>query len=197
MLIDVKVPVLAESVAEASLMAWHKHAGEAVKRGDALIDIETDKVTLEVAAPSDGVRLEIIKGDGATVQSDEVIAKIDTGATSATVKSSTLKAPAPPERPIQAAKTAASTAGEARLSPAVRGLLEEHKLDAASVPASGPGGRLTKEDVINYVKQRKAAPQQKPVQKTATAPVRSEPAPKPADIPKRESQLAAEPARTT
>ena len=78
MLIDVKVPVLAESVAEATLLNWQKKVGEHVKRGDNLIDIETDKVTLEVSALNDGIVAEILKNDGETVQSDEVIAKIDT-----------------------------------------------------------------------------------------------------------------------
>lgn len=78
MTIEVKVPVLAESVAEANLLSWHKRVGDFVKRGDNLIDIETDKVTLEVAAPNNGVLIEILKHDGEDVQSDEIIAIIDT-----------------------------------------------------------------------------------------------------------------------
>ena len=80
MLVEVKVPILAESVVEATLMNWHKKAGDAIRRGDNLIDIETDKVTLEVPAPNDGVLQKIVKSDGQTVLSDEVIALIDTDA---------------------------------------------------------------------------------------------------------------------
>ena len=85
MQVDVKVPVLAESVAEATLMNWHKQPGDAISRGDSLIDIETDKVTLEVAALNDGVLVEILKGDGELVESNEVIARIDTKALAAAI----------------------------------------------------------------------------------------------------------------
>ena len=89
MLIDVKVPVLAESVSEATLMNWQKSSGDVVSRGDSLIDIETDKVTLEVAAPNNGVLVEILKGDGEDVISDEVIARLETEASAgASAKSS-------------------------------------------------------------------------------------------------------------
>ena len=97
MLVEVKVPILAESVVEATLMNWHKKAGDAIRRGDNLIDIETDKVTLEIPAPNDGVLQKIVKSDGQTVLSDEVIALIDTDAAPATktaLKSSTAE-PAP------------------------------------------------------------------------------------------------------
>ena len=77
MSVEVKVPVLAESVAEANLLQWHKKAGDPVKRGENLIDIETDKVTLEVAAPSNGILIEILKQNGEDVQSDEIIARIE------------------------------------------------------------------------------------------------------------------------
>ncbi|MCG8325008.1 MAG: dihydrolipoamide succinyltransferase, partial [Thiotrichales bacterium] len=103
MLVEVKVPMLAESVAEATLMTWHKQAGDAVKRGDSLIDIETDKVTLEVAAPNNGVLVEIIRQNGETVTSDEVIAHIDTEAsanTSAPAATAEPEAPAQQELPV-------------------------------------------------------------------------------------------------
>lgn len=148
MLVEVKVPILAESVVEATLMNWHKKAGDAIRRGDNLIDIETDKVTLEIPAPNDGVLQKIVKSDGQTVLSDEVIALIDTDAAPATktaLKSSTAE-PAPTGKQAP------------RLSPAVRKLVAEHELDANAILASGKGGRLTKEDVLNYVEDRKSAP---------------------------------------
>ena len=85
MLVEVKVPVLSESVAEATLLSWHKKQGEYVERNENLIDIETDKVVLELPAPVAGVLAKIVKGDGATVVSSEIIATIDTAATAATI----------------------------------------------------------------------------------------------------------------
>ena len=158
MIVDVKVPVLAESVAEATLMAWHKKSGDTVKRGDSLIDIETDKVTLEVAAPNDGVLAEILKPDGSSVSSDEVIARIESkgagaqapkpAAESATSKPAARIESAPQQQSLPVVPAASQ---ESRLSPAVRSLLEEHKLSPANIKGSGPGGRITKEDVLAHV----------------------------------------------
>lgn len=170
MSVDVKVPVLAESVAEATLMNWHKKAGDSVKRGDSLIDIETDKVTLEVAAPNDGVLTEILKGDGENVESDEVIARIETGAaasaTSTPPKAETKPEPAPEQQSLVDDEPA-------KLSPAVRNLLEENKLSADAVQASGKDGRLTKEDVLNHLAKSDAP---KPPTAEAASPT-TEPAP--------------------
>jgi 2-oxoglutarate dehydrogenase E2 component (dihydrolipoamide succinyltransferase) len=150
-LVDVKVPVLAESVAEATLMTWQKRAGDQVKRGDNLIDIETDKVTLEVSALNDGVILEILKDDGEIVQSDEIIARIDTEA-----KAGTTEAAEPPSKPEQQSlpemETKAEELSEAdlpKLSPAVRNLMEEHQLNAADIPTTTD--RITKEDVLRHI----------------------------------------------
>jgi len=145
--VDVKVPVLAESVSEATLITWHKQPGDAVKRGDNLIDIETDKVTLEVAATSDGVLTEILKGNGETVQSDEVIARIDTDSKAA--KPAEAKKPAEPKQ--QSLPVGNQANDDLKLSPAVRNLLAEHNLDASQIPATSADGRLTKEDVVNYL----------------------------------------------
>src|SRR3954469_12502504 len=108
MLGEVKVPQLSESVAEATLLSWHKQAGEFVNRDENLVDIETDKVVLETPAPQSGVLMKIIKGDGGTVTSNEVIAQIDTEAAKPTAEASAGKAsaPAPAAQPA-AAKTAA------------------------------------------------------------------------------------------
>ncbi len=147
MLIEIKVPQLSESVAEATLLAWHKKVGEAVKRDENLIDIETDKVVLELPAPADGVLSKIIKGDGGTVKAGEVIATIDTEG-----KASAASAAAPaaaPEKaapaPAAAAKPAASTAP---VMPAARKIAEEKGIDTGAIAGSGRGGRVTKGDVL-------------------------------------------------
>lgn len=145
MLVEVKVPVLSESIAEASLLTWHKKVGEAVARDENLIDVETDKVVLELPAPQAGVLAKIIKSDGESVTSDEVIALIDTEANN----SSELTAGLSPEK--TAPNLALST--QHSLSPAVRKLVAEHHLNPAEIAGSGPGGRITKEDVLAYLEK--------------------------------------------
>jgi 2-oxoglutarate dehydrogenase E2 component (dihydrolipoamide succinyltransferase) len=149
MIIDVKVPQLSESVAEATLVTWHKKAGESVSRDENLIDIETDKVVLELPAPADGVLVEIIKQNGDTVMAEEVIARIDTEA-SATVapsapaaKVQTAVPPAPAARP----EPKPAAAGVAM--PAARKILDEKGIAAADVAGTGRGGRVTKTDALS------------------------------------------------
>ncbi len=140
MIIDIKVPQLAESVAEATLLAWQKQAGDSVSRGDNLIDIETDKVTLEVTAPDDGVLQEIIKEEGAQVGSNEVIARLDTEASAQAGEGTTAQPAASDTADSQAPATeapAASGGDEPKQSPAVRKLLEEHHLDASIIQPRG------------------------------------------------------------
>jgi len=132
-------------VAEATLMNWHKKPGDSVSRGDSLIDIETDKVTLEVAAPNNGVLVEVLKNDGEDVESNEVIARIETTSGAAAEK------PAKQEPKQQSLPVGDAPAVDTKLSPAVRKLLEEHKLDPASIPVSGEDNRLTKEDVLRFL----------------------------------------------
>ncbi|MGH8753922.1 MAG: 2-oxoglutarate dehydrogenase complex dihydrolipoyllysine-residue succinyltransferase [Burkholderiales bacterium] len=139
MLIEVKVPVLSESVAEATLLSWHKKQGEYVQRDENLIDIETDKVILELPAPGAGVLAKIIKNDGATVASNEVIATIDTNAK-----------PAATASPSMEAKPQAAKSNEPVLMPAAKKLVAESKLDAAEISSSGRGGRITKADVVSH-----------------------------------------------
>src|SRR3977135_907251 len=146
MLIEVKVPQLSESVAEATLLAWHKKVGEAVKRDENLIDIETDKVVLELPAPADGVLAKIIKGDGSRVKADEVIATLDTegkasAAAPAAVQAQAKAAPAP----APAAKPAPTPAPA---MPSARKLAEEKGIDTAAIAGSGRGGRVPKADVL-------------------------------------------------
>ncbi|MFN7086038.1 MAG: 2-oxoglutarate dehydrogenase complex dihydrolipoyllysine-residue succinyltransferase [Burkholderiales bacterium] len=139
MLIEVKVPQLSESVAEATLLAWHKKAGELVRRDENLVDIETDKVVLETPAPQDGVLTKIIKGDGSTVVSNEVIAQIDTEAVAAV-------AAAPKTETKAQAPAAAQPAAPAM--PSAQKLAAEKKVDTAAISGTGRGGRVTKGDVL-------------------------------------------------
>lgn len=136
MLIEVKVPQLSESVSEATLVAWHKKVGEAVSRDENLIDIETDKVVLETPAPAAGVLVEIIKADGASVTSGELIARIDTAAKVGAAKAEDV-APAP-----------AQTTAVPAVSPAARKILEEKGIAPSEVKGTGKGGLITKEDAV-------------------------------------------------
>ncbi|HEX6733461.1 MAG TPA: 2-oxoglutarate dehydrogenase complex dihydrolipoyllysine-residue succinyltransferase [Azonexus sp.] len=164
-IIEVQVPQLSESVAEGTLASWKKKIGEAVARDEILIDIETDKVVLEVPSPGAGVLVEIIKGDGETVVSGELIAKIDTAATAgaAAPAAEAPKAAAAPAAKAAPAPAAAAPAGTA--SPAARKILDEKGIAAADVAGSGRGGRVTKEDAVG------AAPKAGPVAAAAPAAV--------------------------
>jgi 2-oxoglutarate dehydrogenase E2 component (dihydrolipoamide succinyltransferase) len=144
-IIEVQVPQLSESVAEGTLASWKKKIGEAVARDEILIDIETDKVVLEVPAPAAGVLVEIVKGDGETVVSGELIARIDTAAVAGAVvpAAEAPKAAAPAAAPAPAAAAPAGTA-----SPSARKILDEKGIAAADVAGSGRGGRVTKEDAV-------------------------------------------------
>ncbi|RDI99585.1 2-oxoglutarate dehydrogenase complex dihydrolipoyllysine-residue succinyltransferase [Dyella solisilvae] len=142
MSIEVKVPVLPESVSDATIATWHKKAGEAVKRDENLVDLETDKVVLEVPAPVDGVLKEIKFQPGDTVTSQQVIAVIEEGAVAA--------APAPAA--AAPAAPAAAKAGTADLSPAGLRVATEQNIDASKVAGTGRDGRVTKEDLVNYGK---------------------------------------------
>jgi len=163
MLIEVKVPQLSESVAEATLLTWHKKPGERVKRDENLVDIETDKVVLETPAPESGVIIRIIKGDGGTVTSNEVIAQIDTEAAAAAVPVASAKA----EDKIQA-KPAAKMAG-APAMPAAQKLAAEKRVDTAAISGTGRGGRVTKEDVLQSIESG-ARPAAAPAPQRAPAP---------------------------
>jgi 2-oxoglutarate dehydrogenase E2 component (dihydrolipoamide succinyltransferase) len=154
MIIEVKVPQLSESVAEATLVSWHKHEGDVVARDENLIDIETDKVVLELPATSAGVLVKVLKGNGETVVAGEVIARIDTEAKAA-AGASKAAADAPAAAPVAAAP-AASTAA-AVVMPAARKLMEEKGLPPGSVDGTGRGGRVTKEDVLAAGKPAVAA----------------------------------------
>jgi 2-oxoglutarate dehydrogenase E2 component (dihydrolipoamide succinyltransferase) len=160
MIIEVKVPQLSESVAEATLSTWHIKEGDAVARDQNLIDIETDKVVLELPAPDTGVIVKIIKGNGELVASGEVIAHLDTEAKGATA------APAAAKPAVAAPAPAA--AATATAMPAARKIMDEKGLSAADVQGSGRGGRILKEDVSGGAKPAPAAT--KPAVSPAQAP---------------------------
>ncbi len=155
-ILDVVVPQLSESVAEATLLQWHKKVGEAVARDENLIDIETDKVVLELPAPAQGVITEIIRGDGSTVVAGELIARIDTEATAGAAVPPAAKA-APAAALAPAAVAATSAASGAIAMPAAAKMLAENNLSAAAVAGTGKDGRVTKGDVIQAL-DTKATP---------------------------------------
>jgi 2-oxoglutarate dehydrogenase E2 component (dihydrolipoamide succinyltransferase) len=177
MLVEVKVPQLSESVSEATLLAWHKKPGEYVQRDENLIDIETDKVVLELPAPQAGVLTKIVKGDGGTVVSNEVIATIDTEAKApAPNKAAVAPALAIGRAPKAEARVQPKPVSEPIALPAARKLAAEKKVDLSAVPGTGRGGRVTKEDVIAKL----PVPAVEPTAKgPAPAPV---PMPSPVDV---------------
>ena len=157
MTIEVKVPQLPESVADATLVAWHKSPGDTVSRDENLADLETDKVVLEVPAPAAGVLKEIRITDGTTVTAGEILAILEEGegAPAASPEAAAESAPgaAPAEQPVeQPAEESGKAAG--RLSPSVRRLVEEHGLDPAEIPGSGRDGRISKGDVMEYLERQ-------------------------------------------
>ena len=192
MLIEVKVPVLPESVTEATLVNWHKKAGDPIARDENLVDVETDKVVLELPSPAAGVLSEIRKPDGSTVSAQEVIAVIDTNAkgnaaASSDPKASSAPAAAPkaPGAPAAAAPKASSQPAaapappasrpEPAALPAARKLMAEAGLGAADVTGTGRGGRITKDDVL-------AATGPQPRETAAAAPAARAPQPAPAPV---------------
>ncbi|KJY92321.1 dihydrolipoamide succinyltransferase [Vibrio neptunius] len=167
MTIEILVPDLPESVADATVATWHKQPGDAVERDEVLVDIETDKVVLEVPAPEAGVLEAIIEEEGATVLSKQLIAKIKPGAVAGEpTKDTTEEAEASPDKRHKASLNEESNDA---LSPAVRRLLAEHNLEASQVKGTGVGGRITREDIEAHLANAKAAPK-------ADAPVAAAPA---------------------
>ncbi|CAN7287126.1 2-oxoglutarate dehydrogenase complex dihydrolipoyllysine-residue succinyltransferase [Massilia sp. LjRoot122] len=169
--IEVKVPVLSESVAEATLLSWHKKVGEQVSRDENMIDIETDKVVLELPAPSQGVIVQLLKADGATVVAGEVIAIIDTEASAQTSPIPVKAVPsAAPNAPIEAAPAAATTGSKGDVAmPAAAKILADNNMSAADATGTGRDGRVTKGDAL-------AAVANKPAAAAAPAPAAAKPA---------------------
>ena len=174
MLVEVKVPALSESVAEATLLSWHKKQGEFVKRDENLIDIETDKVVLELPAPAAGVLTKVVKGDGGTVTSNEVIATIDTdakapaGAPAASAAPAAAVASAAAAATKPAPTTASAKAEAPAVMPSAKKIAADNNLDTSQISGSGRGGRVTKEDVTTQLQ--------------APAPAAKAPAPMPSPV---------------
>jgi 2-oxoglutarate dehydrogenase E2 component (dihydrolipoamide succinyltransferase) len=176
MSIEVRVPALPESVADATVLAWHKQPGDTVRRDENLVDLETDKVVLEVPAPGDGVLREIYFKDGDTVQADALLALVGDA-----VEGARGAPPARVEKPPQPAVIAESAAaaptalgGEPVLTPAVRRLIKELNLDPREIRGTGRDGRILKSDVMNYLDSREPSETDKELSALAAAPASSE-----------------------
>jgi 2-oxoglutarate dehydrogenase E2 component (dihydrolipoamide succinyltransferase) len=153
MTIEVKVPVLPESVEDATIAAWHKQPGDSVKRDEKLVDLETDKVVLEVPSPADGTIQEIRAQEGATVLSDDVLAVIEEGAVEQPAAATTEQSPAAEAAATEPEPAAAEKSPETpKLSPAARRVAEEEKVEVERVAGTGRGGRVTKGDVLSFLK---------------------------------------------
>jgi 2-oxoglutarate dehydrogenase E2 component (dihydrolipoamide succinyltransferase) len=173
MTIEVRVPQLPESVADATLVSWHKKPGEAVARDENLVDLETDKVVLEVPAPVAGVLKEIKLADGTTVTSGQLLALIQEGAGGAASTEAPKASNSAAKPEASAAKSEASPAkseaSAAKLSPAAKRVVEENKVDPKAVTGSGRDGRVSKSDVVNYLSAKDAAAPQAPASPAAKA----------------------------
>ncbi len=150
MSVDIKAPTFPESVQDGTIATWHKQPGEAISRDELLVDIETDKVVLEVVAPANGVLASVNKAEGETVLSGEIIAVLTEG--TAAEASSAPAAPSAPEPAVQ--ETEEETAGTQIVSPAARKIAQENNINLAMVSGTGKGGRITKEDVLNAIKNQ-------------------------------------------
>jgi 2-oxoglutarate dehydrogenase E2 component (dihydrolipoamide succinyltransferase) len=152
MAIEIKAPTFPESVADGEIATWHKGEGDAVSRDELIVEIETDKVVLEVLAPENGVIAKIHAQEGDTIESEQLLASMEPGAAAA---ASTKSSEASAET---STATVSDSAVEVQMGPAARQLIEEHKLDPGLVKGTGKGGRITKEDVLNHLKSGDAAP---------------------------------------
>ncbi|WP_417662832.1 2-oxoglutarate dehydrogenase complex dihydrolipoyllysine-residue succinyltransferase [Pseudomonas sp.] len=170
MAIDINAPTFPESVADGTVATWHKKPGDAVKRDELIVDIETDKVVIEVLAEADGVIAEIVKNEGDTVLSNELLGRLNEGAAAAAPAAAS--APAAKKDEAPAAAPAAASDDDQILSPAARKLAEENGINPSSISGTGKGGRVTKEDVVAAVEAKKNAPAAKPAAAAAaSAPV--------------------------
>jgi 2-oxoglutarate dehydrogenase E2 component (dihydrolipoamide succinyltransferase) len=156
MAVEIKAPSFPESVQEGTLANWHKSTGDQVSRDELIVEIETDKVVLEVVAPANGVLLEILKQEGDVIQSNELLARIEEGATTTpTAANSSV------DIPSSGQTVASASSGDvlAAINPAAKKLAQERGIDVAAVTGTGKGGRITKEDVVNFEPAAAAAPE--------------------------------------
>ncbi len=186
-IIEVKVPQLSESVAEATLLVWHKKVGESVTRDENLVDVETDKVVMELPAPNDGVITQVLKGDGSTVVAGEVIALLDTDASAKVSPIQVSAVPAATEPSVAATIDSSNVKSSAGVAmPAAAKILAENNLSANMVDGSGKDGRVTKGDALAAVSSKSAVPVVAPVAVQAAKPALQQvamPAPKLGDRP--------------
>ncbi|MEE4277105.1 MAG: 2-oxoglutarate dehydrogenase complex dihydrolipoyllysine-residue succinyltransferase [Halieaceae bacterium] len=169
MSIEIKAPAFPESVADGEVAAWHKGEGDPVSRDELIVEIETDKVVMEVVAPADGVLEKIVVGEGETIESEALLALLAEGAA----------AEAPSAAPAAANASAPGSSGEAAgvPGPAARQLIDEHKLDPSAIPGTGKGGRITKEDVVAHMASASSAAAAPASPAAAAAPKASAPTP--------------------
>ncbi|MDD2223131.1 MAG: dihydrolipoyllysine-residue succinyltransferase [Pseudomonas sp.] len=165
MAIEIKAPAFPESIADGTVATWHKQVGDAVKRDELIVDIETDKVVMEVLAEADGVLTEIVANEGDTVLSAQLLGRLDTDAVAAA------PAPAAPAPQASAATPAPAAVGEAILSPAARKIAAENALNPADISGTGKAGRVTKEDAVAAVANKPAAAAPKAAAPAAEAPL--------------------------
>lgn len=151
MITDIRVPLLPESVSDATVSIWHKKVGETVKRNETLVELETDKVMLEVPAPAEGILKEILKNTGEKVQAETIIARLDTEATASTNTMQTT-----------ATEHSQPSASTATLGPSARRAVSEHEVDVSKVKGTGKGGRITKENILNAAQQALSSSTEKP-----------------------------------
>jgi 2-oxoglutarate dehydrogenase E2 component (dihydrolipoamide succinyltransferase) len=195
---EIRVPQLPESVADATLVAWHKRPGDPIRRDENLADLETDKVVLEVPAPANGVVRELRVQSGTVVTSGQVLAVIEEGAAAPAGKGAGASAASPRPAPAAAGATPAAAAaplaandgGKERLSPSVRRLVEENHLDPTAIPASGRDGRITKGDVVDYLGKKVPAAENTPPAPDTVALTRTPSARQPASGGRAEQRVA-------
>ncbi|EOU3683781.1 2-oxoglutarate dehydrogenase complex dihydrolipoyllysine-residue succinyltransferase, partial [Cronobacter turicensis] len=166
--VDILVPDLPESVADATVATWHKKPGDAVKRDEVLVEIETDKVVLEVPASADGVLDAVLEDEGSTVTSRQILGRLREGNSAG--KESSAKPEANESTPAQRQQASLEEQNNDALSPAIRRLLAEHNLDAAAIKGTGVGGRLTREDVEKHLAKANSSESAKAPEQAAAAP---------------------------
>ncbi len=172
MAIEIKAPAFPESVADGEVAAWHKQEGESVRRDELIVEIETDKVVMEVVAPADGVIEKIYVAEGETIESEALLASLQEGAVA--------DAPADTAQDSAADAQDAATGDEPAMGPAARALVEEHNLDPSAISGTGKGGRLTKEDVVAFMENPSAKPE---ASSASSAPAASTAAPAGIEVP--------------
>ena len=161
MAIEIKAPAFPESIADGEVAAWHKAEGEPVARDELIVEIETDKVVMEVVAPEDGVITKIHAQEGDTIESEQLLATLEQGGVATAAPSA--------EAPAAAQSSSEAADPGALLGPAARQLVDEHNLDVGQITGSGKNGRITKEDVVAHIKTLEAAPAAAPTRAVAAA----------------------------